>query len=182
MTFQSHLVRVLPAMRNILQSAANALASTQQDSSDVSVIPFWKEAYYSLVMLGKILNQFHYLFLDRELEVQLTNLSVVLNKLFLFISVLEGYGCRFLLDLQIISMTFIHHLLNYSFIPVFGALTIFVCSKFILLLLISTNKDICCPNITMSLSWTYSLKLSVNFSLKFDTILFTSSVFVLCNI
>ncbi|XP_047962589.1 small subunit processome component 20 homolog isoform X2 [Salvia hispanica] len=68
MTFQSHLVRVLPAMRNILQSAANALASTQQDSSDVSVIPFWKEAYYSLVMLGKILNQFHYLFLDRELE------------------------------------------------------------------------------------------------------------------
>ncbi|XP_042033869.1 small subunit processome component 20 homolog [Salvia splendens] len=68
MTFQSNLIRVLPAMRNILQSAVNALASTQQDLSDVSVIPFWKEAYYSLVMLGKILNQFHYLFLDRELE------------------------------------------------------------------------------------------------------------------
>ncbi|XP_042036651.1 uncharacterized protein LOC121782771 [Salvia splendens] len=68
MTFQNHLIRVLPAVRNILQSAVNALASTQQDLSDVSVIPFWKEAYYSLVMLGKILNQFHYLFLDRELE------------------------------------------------------------------------------------------------------------------
>ncbi|KAL1533475.1 small subunit processome component 20 isoform X1 [Salvia divinorum] len=67
-SFQKHLVNVLPAMGNILQSAVNALASTQQDLSDVSVIPFWKEAYYSFVMLGKILNQFHHLFLDRELE------------------------------------------------------------------------------------------------------------------
>ncbi|KAG6388570.1 hypothetical protein SASPL_149999 [Salvia splendens] len=38
MTFQNHLIRVLPAMRNILQSAVNALASTQQDLSDVSAI------------------------------------------------------------------------------------------------------------------------------------------------
>ncbi|XP_047962279.1 small subunit processome component 20 homolog [Salvia hispanica] len=66
--FQVHLNKVLPTMRNILQSAHVALASTQQDLSDVLVIPFWKEAYYSLVMLQKILTQFHNLFLDKELE------------------------------------------------------------------------------------------------------------------
>ena len=83
--FQVHLNKVLPTMRNILQSAHVALASTQQDLSDVLVIPFWKEAYYSLVMLQKILTQFHNLFLDKELEVQLTILSViVLQILFLF--------------------------------------------------------------------------------------------------
>ncbi|XP_042045018.1 small subunit processome component 20 homolog [Salvia splendens] len=66
--FQIHLIKVLPAIRTNLQSAYNALASTQQDLSDVLVIPFWKEAYYSLVLLGKILSQFHNLFLDSELE------------------------------------------------------------------------------------------------------------------
>ncbi|KAH6786084.1 hypothetical protein C2S51_038539 [Perilla frutescens var. frutescens] len=66
-SFQTHLSKVLPVMRNILQSAVNTLASSQQDLSD-DAVPFWKEAYYSLVMLEKILSQFHNMFLDRELE------------------------------------------------------------------------------------------------------------------
>lgn len=73
--FQTHLSKVLPVMRSILQSAVNALTSSQQDLSDDAVIPFWKEAYYSLVMFEKILSQFQNMFLDRELEVQLTILS-----------------------------------------------------------------------------------------------------------
>ncbi|XP_057768678.1 uncharacterized protein LOC130988750 [Salvia miltiorrhiza] len=59
--FQLHLIRVVPAMRNILQSAVSA-------SQDDPAIPFWKEAYYSLVMLEKILSQFHDMFIDSELE------------------------------------------------------------------------------------------------------------------
>ncbi|KAL8494904.1 hypothetical protein ACS0TY_019169 [Phlomoides rotata] len=67
--FQAHLDRVLPVMRSIFQSAISAVTSSnQQDSSDDAVVPFWKEAYYSLVMLEKILGQFHNMFLDKELE------------------------------------------------------------------------------------------------------------------
>ncbi|KAL6505575.1 hypothetical protein OROHE_022954 [Orobanche hederae] len=64
--FQLHLIKV--AMKNILQSAAIAVGSSRQDSSDDPVIPFWKEAYYSLVMLEKILSQFQTMFLDSEIQ------------------------------------------------------------------------------------------------------------------
>lgn len=68
--FQAHIGRVLPVMRSIFQSAISAVTSSnQQDSSDDAVVPFWKEAYYSLIMLEKILGQFHNMFLDKELEV-----------------------------------------------------------------------------------------------------------------
>ncbi|KAL0433004.1 UNVERIFIED_CONTAM: Small subunit processome component 20 [Sesamum latifolium] len=67
-SFEKNLSRVLPVLRNILQSALSALTSIQQNSSDEAVAPFWKEAYYSLVLLEKLLCQFHNLFFDRELE------------------------------------------------------------------------------------------------------------------
>ncbi|KAH6811413.1 hypothetical protein C2S51_025175 [Perilla frutescens var. frutescens] len=68
-SFRTHLSKVLPVMRNILHSAVNAVTSSQQElSGSEDAVPFWKEAYYSLVMLEKILSQFHNMFLDRELE------------------------------------------------------------------------------------------------------------------
>ncbi|KAH6788665.1 hypothetical protein C2S51_003671 [Perilla frutescens var. frutescens] len=68
-SFRKHLSKVLPVMRNILHSAVNAVTSSQQElSGSEDAVPFWKEAYYSLVMLEKILSQFHKMFLDRELE------------------------------------------------------------------------------------------------------------------
>ncbi|KAG8377667.1 hypothetical protein BUALT_Bualt08G0056700 [Buddleja alternifolia] len=66
--FEKHLSRVLPVMRSILQSAVSALTLSQENVSDEVVAPFWKEAYYSLVMLEKILFQFHNLFFERDLE------------------------------------------------------------------------------------------------------------------
>ncbi|KAL2486861.1 ARM repeat superfamily protein [Abeliophyllum distichum] len=65
--FEKHLSSVLQAMRRILQSAVTALTH-EQDISNEAVIPWWKEAYYSLIMLEKILHQFHNLCFASYLE------------------------------------------------------------------------------------------------------------------
>mgnify|MGYP003702715725 CR=1 FL=1 len=67
--FQKHVNGVLPVMRSIFQSAINVLTNGQLDLSVEATVPFWKEAYYSLVLLEKILYQFHDLFLAKYLEV-----------------------------------------------------------------------------------------------------------------
>ncbi|KAL7177187.1 hypothetical protein ACSBR2_030511 [Camellia fascicularis] len=66
--FQKHVNGVLPVMRSIFQSAINVLTNGQLDLSVEATVPFWKEAYYSLVLLEKILHQFHDLFLAKDLE------------------------------------------------------------------------------------------------------------------
>ncbi|KAL3835007.1 hypothetical protein ACJIZ3_009743 [Penstemon smallii] len=65
--FERHLSSVLRSMRSILQSNVSALTCRQQNLTDEAV-PLWKEKYYSLVMLEKILHQFHNLFSDKGLE------------------------------------------------------------------------------------------------------------------
>ncbi|KAL3626591.1 hypothetical protein CASFOL_030140 [Castilleja foliolosa] len=67
-SFEEHLSDVFPVMRRIFQSAVSAVTSSQENASDETVVPFWKEAYYSLVLLEKILNQFQNLFFDSDLE------------------------------------------------------------------------------------------------------------------
>ncbi|XP_031259480.1 small subunit processome component 20 homolog isoform X1 [Pistacia vera] len=66
--FQRHISAVLPVTRSILQSTINIVRDGQLDLSDEVTIPFWKEAYYSLVLLEKILCQFPDLIFDRDLE------------------------------------------------------------------------------------------------------------------
>lgn len=68
--FQRHIESVLPVMRSILRLAVKCGTDNQLDLSNDVAIPLWKEAYYSLVMLEKMLQQFHELCLQRELEVQ----------------------------------------------------------------------------------------------------------------
>lgn len=58
-------------MRHIFQSANDAVKNKELNISDEARIPFWKEAYYSLVMLEKILNQFPEMCLGRDLEVHI---------------------------------------------------------------------------------------------------------------
>ncbi|PRQ50697.1 hypothetical protein RchiOBHm_Chr2g0136151 [Rosa chinensis] len=64
--FHKHISSVLQVTKSILQSAIDAVT---HDSPHETAIPFWKEAFYSLVMLEKILNQFHDLSFDKDLEV-----------------------------------------------------------------------------------------------------------------
>ncbi|KAL3506473.1 hypothetical protein ACH5RR_031855 [Cinchona calisaya] len=66
--FQKHVSNVLPVMRRILRSGVNYLISSQLDVSGEAAVPMWKEAYYSLVLLEKILNQFQKLSFEKDFE------------------------------------------------------------------------------------------------------------------
>ncbi|BBG99023.1 hypothetical protein Prudu_008586 [Prunus dulcis] len=66
--FHKHINRILPVTKCILESTINAVTDGQLDFSNETNIPLWKEAYYSLVMLEKMLHQFHGLCFDRDLE------------------------------------------------------------------------------------------------------------------
>ncbi|XP_010532760.1 PREDICTED: small subunit processome component 20 homolog isoform X2 [Tarenaya hassleriana] len=57
-SFQEHINTVLQKAETILKSAVSSASQQTQDTVDVSSIPFWKEAYYSLVMIEKMLHQF----------------------------------------------------------------------------------------------------------------------------
>ncbi|KAF8392350.1 hypothetical protein HHK36_022692 [Tetracentron sinense] len=66
--FQRHINNILPVAKNILKSALDVVKDMQLDVSNEAAIPFWKEAYYSLVMLEKTLHQFPELYFERDLE------------------------------------------------------------------------------------------------------------------
>ncbi|KAI6693975.1 hypothetical protein NL676_021685, partial [Syzygium grande] len=66
--FHKHISSVLPVARSVLQSAVSSVASDQLDLPDEAAIPFWRDAYYSLVMLEKILHQFQHLTFEAEFE------------------------------------------------------------------------------------------------------------------
>lgn len=64
-----HIGRVLPKAKTIFMSAIKDVTERSLDYSDEAAIPFWKEAYYSLIMLEKILNKFDDLCFEQDLEV-----------------------------------------------------------------------------------------------------------------
>lgn len=66
--FYRHINTILPVTRRILQSSVDVITDRKVDSSESS-IPYWKEAYYSLVMLEKLIHQFNKLCFARDLEV-----------------------------------------------------------------------------------------------------------------
>ncbi|ONI16067.1 hypothetical protein PRUPE_3G077100 [Prunus persica] len=66
--FHKHINRILPVTKCILQSTINVVTDGKLDFSNETNIPLWKEAYYSLVMLEKMLHQFQGLCFDRDLE------------------------------------------------------------------------------------------------------------------
>ncbi|CAK8567091.1 unnamed protein product [Lathyrus sativus] len=59
---------ILPVTCRILQSAIHAVTNRQESFESESIIPLWKEAYYSLVMLEKMIHQFHDLCFSKDLE------------------------------------------------------------------------------------------------------------------
>jgi len=68
--FQKHITCILQVARNIFTSSINATTSIKGlDFSNEPAIPFWKEAYYSLVMLEAMLVHFPHLHFDTNLEV-----------------------------------------------------------------------------------------------------------------
>ncbi|XP_011045607.1 PREDICTED: U3 small nucleolar RNA-associated protein 20-like [Populus euphratica] len=67
-SLEKYIHSALPVSKKILQSAVKVVASEPLLDHSDAAIPFWKEAYYSLVMLEKILNCFHDLCFERDLE------------------------------------------------------------------------------------------------------------------
>lgn len=65
-TFRKHIHSTLADAKVIMESAVSA---SSLDTVEEGVIPFWKEAYYSLVMIEKMVLQFPDLKLKNDLEV-----------------------------------------------------------------------------------------------------------------
>lgn len=66
---EEYINHVLHVMTSIFQLAVNVLKSRQLGLSVEATDCSWKETYYSLVLLEKILHQFHGLCLAGHLEV-----------------------------------------------------------------------------------------------------------------
>lgn len=67
--FERRIQTVLLVARGILQSVVDVSMSEQIDMYAESTITFWKEAYYSLVMLEKLMHQFPQLFFENDFQV-----------------------------------------------------------------------------------------------------------------
>lgn len=65
---KEHICKVLPTVKDICSSAVKDLKNTTLDNSDEAGSS-WKAAYYSLIMLEKILKEFGDLFFQEVLEV-----------------------------------------------------------------------------------------------------------------
>ncbi|XP_061369187.1 uncharacterized protein LOC133312060 isoform X1 [Gastrolobium bilobum] len=66
--FNKHIHSILPVTYHILQSTIDAMTDRQVGFSAESIVPLWKEAYYSLVMLEKMIHQFYDLCFSKDLE------------------------------------------------------------------------------------------------------------------
>ncbi|CAN1193912.1 U3 small nucleolar RNA-associated protein 20 [Linum perenne] len=66
--FGKHVDTTLPIIEKILLSASKVITSLQTPALSDDSTPFWKEAYYSLVLLEKILISFAELCFERKLE------------------------------------------------------------------------------------------------------------------
>ncbi|CAN1813709.1 U3 small nucleolar RNA-associated protein 20 [Linum perenne] len=66
--FRKHVDTILPIIEKILLSSSKVITSLQTPDPSDDSIPFWKEAYYSLILLEKILNHFAELGFERKLE------------------------------------------------------------------------------------------------------------------
>lgn len=76
--FQKHISNVLPVMKKIMHSSVAVLNDMQLNLLDQGTIPFWKEAYYSSVLLEKILTQFPDLCFLEDIEDILQAISELL--------------------------------------------------------------------------------------------------------
>ncbi|XP_039130786.1 LOW QUALITY PROTEIN: small subunit processome component 20 homolog [Dioscorea cayenensis subsp. rotundata] len=65
--FQKHINIILDVTRNILEHSVDASGETY-DASNNLIMPFWKEAYHSLIMLEKMLLNIPRLAFEKDLE------------------------------------------------------------------------------------------------------------------
>lgn len=76
-SFQAHIEDVKPRVIHILKCALTADGDGKPEVGEEDMLAFWKEAYYSLLMLEKLMLQFPEISLHKDIEVWL-NLSKML--------------------------------------------------------------------------------------------------------
>lgn len=67
--FHTHISSIWPVLIKILQSGVDVLKKNLIDVSYEGPVSLWKESYYSLVMMEKILQQFPEMFFKADLKV-----------------------------------------------------------------------------------------------------------------
>ncbi|KAF2288910.1 hypothetical protein GH714_022732 [Hevea brasiliensis] len=67
-SFQKHISSILPVSKTILQAAVGVASESPALDLHDEAVPLWKEAYYSLVLLEKILHHFHDLSFEKDFE------------------------------------------------------------------------------------------------------------------
>jgi len=75
-----------------LQSALHAVTNRHESFEAESTIPLWKEAYYSLVMLEKMIHEFHDECFAKHLEVNFFVLPIKYKGLILQIALVIWAG------------------------------------------------------------------------------------------
>lgn len=66
---REHITSILHVAKGILEASIHAASNKGLDIMNEPAIPLWKEAYYSLIMLEKMLQYFPELYFERNLEV-----------------------------------------------------------------------------------------------------------------
>ncbi|KAF9622576.1 hypothetical protein IFM89_032475 [Coptis chinensis] len=67
-SFRRHINNALPVIKNILKSALCIGDTELANYANEATIPFWREAYYSLVLLEKIVLHFPELYFGKDIE------------------------------------------------------------------------------------------------------------------
>lgn len=67
--FHRHINTIIQVMKGILESSVHAVNNKEFYFTNDYLIPFWKEAYHSLIMLEMMLLQFPELYFHKNLEV-----------------------------------------------------------------------------------------------------------------
>ncbi|KAL5708838.1 hypothetical protein ACHQM5_019594 [Ranunculus cassubicifolius] len=66
--FRRHINNLVPVMKSILNSTLSNVESWQPKDANEATIPLWRECYYSLVLLEKLLLQFPELYFEKDIE------------------------------------------------------------------------------------------------------------------
>ncbi|KAI3837631.1 hypothetical protein MKX03_029756 [Papaver bracteatum] len=66
--FQSHVKIVLPVHKKIMKYALDGITKQPDTTNEESRTPYWKQTYYSMIMLEKILREFPELYWEKDFE------------------------------------------------------------------------------------------------------------------
>lgn len=74
-----HLKSILAVVKKIMESSIIASGAIQLGLSDEAVLPLWKETYYSVAMMERLLLRFPELYFEQNMEVWLPSCTTTIS-------------------------------------------------------------------------------------------------------